>query len=177
MATSTLRAALAELLPAADSTANLQMADVIGNKDDTATGHSLVSILRRVESRLNNPSKVYPTLANGKVVTGAVGAWTLGEAAEIVPVDTITEDFLIYWVKVEDVSATDTYELVLYSGADADVEVGRFRTNKNTDFPEAGDVAISTEIIAANSKISAKCANSAGGSETMTISLHYVEIL
>jgi len=176
MATSTLRAALAEMLPTANSAANLQMSDVVGNKTDTLAGDSLVSMLRLVESRLNNPSKVYPTMAGGVVVQGAAGGWTLGVATEVIPVDTITNPFLIYLVKIEDVSETDIYEVVLYSGADADVEIGRFRTSKNADFPAAGDVVVSTEIIAANSKISAKCANSAGGSETVTISLHYVEI-
>jgi hypothetical protein len=162
--------------PAIDSANNTNFREVIGNKDDTASGNSLVSILRRVESRLNNQSKVYPTLADGIVVTGAAGAWTLGAAVEIIPANTITEKFLIFWVKVESVSLLDTYEIVLYSGASADVEIGRFRTSRDNIYPQAGDVSISTEILEANTKISAKVANKSGGSETVTISLHYVEI-
>jgi len=176
MATTKLSAALKELLPAADSTGNDHMSDVIGNKDDTLSGDSLIAMLKRVESRLNNRSRVYPTLADGIVVTGAAGGWTLGDAVEIVPAATITSSFLIYLVKVEGVSETDTYEVVLYSGALADNELGRFRTTRNKDFPEAGDIVISTEIIDASTKISAKCANKLGGGETVTLSIHYVEI-
>ena len=172
-----LSAILDQMHPKPDSTENLNICDVIGNKDDTIAGHSLVSILRRVESRLNNPSKVYPTLANGVIIAGGAGAWALGAAVEVVPAAIIENDFLIYLVKVEAVSATDTYEVVLYSGAAADVEIGRFRTTRNVDFPEAGDVFFSTEIIEANTKISAKVASSGGGADTVTISLHYVEIL
>lgn len=177
MATTKLRAALAELLPVADSIDNSQMSDVIGNKDDTINGTSIVATIRRAEGRLNNASKVYPSLADGVVVTGAAGAWTLGDAVEIVPADTITESFLIYWVNIEATSASDVFCVALYSGAAADTEICRFRVNKDTGFPQAGDSAVSTEILAANTKISAKCANKAGGSETVTLSIQYVEII
>jgi hypothetical protein len=163
--------------PTADSAANTNFRDVIGNKTDTLAGDSLIAKMKLVESRLNNPSKVYPTLANGVVVTGAAGAWTLGAAVEIVPASTITTQFLIYLAKVEAVSVTDTYEVVLYSGAAADVELGRFRTSKDALYPQSGDVVITTELIPANTKISAKCANKLGGAETITLSLHYVEIV
>jgi len=163
--------------PAADSADNDNYRDVIGNKTDTLAGNSLVSILRRVEGRLNNASKVYPTLANGVVVTADNVAWTLGAAVEVVPINTITEDFLIYLIKVEAVSLTDTYEVVLYSDAAGTIEIARFRTTRNTLFPEAGDIIISSEIIAANSTITARVANALGGIETVTVSLHYVEIL
>ena len=176
MATTTLRAALAEVLPAADDTDNHNMSDVIGNKSDTSSGNSIIALLKLVESRLNNPSKVYPTLANGVAVASSAVAWTLGTNTEVVPVNTITTQFLIYLVKIEAASATDIFEVVLYSGAGAGTEIGRFRTNRNTDFPEAGDVVISTEIIAANSRISARIASKTAGAKTLTVSIHYVTL-
>jgi len=172
----TLRAALAEVLPTADSAANLNSADVIGNKTDSSNGDSLYAITRLVEARLNNASKCYPTLANGVTVVGHATAWTLGDAIEVIPASTITEKFLIYWAKIEAVSAADVYEVVLYSGAAADTEIARFRTARDDVYPQAGDISISTEIQPANTKISAKCASKTGGGDTITISLHYVEI-
>jgi len=162
--------------PAADSANNNNYRDVVGNKTDTIAGNSLVSMLKIVESRLNNPSKVYPTLANGTIVTAGVGAWALGNAIEVIPAATITNDFLIYFVKGEDCSHKDVFEVILYSGPAAGTEICRCRTTKDPTYPEAGDVAVSTEIIPANTKISAKAASQNGGSHTVTISLHYVEI-
>ena len=162
-------------VPDINSADNNYFGDVIGNKEDTWRGSSLVSILRKVEERLNTAAKCYPTLADGVVLTTAGGAWTLGALVEIVPADTITSEFLIYYVYIETVSKTDVYEVVLYDTAEA--EIGRLRTSRDTLYPQAGGLAISTTVIPANTKISAKLANKTGGGETMTVSLHYIEIV
>lgn len=45
----TLRAALAEVFPVADSADNNNMSDVIGNKTDTVSGDSLIALVKYIE--------------------------------------------------------------------------------------------------------------------------------
>lgn len=122
-----------------------------------------------LEEHNHSTAECYPTLANGVTVTTAAGAWTLGNFVEIVPVNTITEDFDIHHINVEAVSADDCYEVVLYAET---TEIGRVRgyVKDQSSHPvwEFQDV-----IIAANSQIQAKLASQNGGAETMTISIHY----
>ena len=124
---------------------------------------------------IHNPAKVYPTLANGIIVAGGVGAWTLGNFVEVIPANTITTDFDIHWVHVESVSATDIYELVLYSGlSENEVEIGRVRTSRESAQSGATDVPIQIAPQHANTRISAKLA-SKSGNNNMTISFYYHE--
>lgn len=125
-----------------------------------------------LEEHAHAPQLVYPTGASGVLVTGAAGAWTLGSFIEIVPVDTIADDFDIHWVNVEGVSASGLYELVLYQ---ATVEICRTRfsvlgTPANVIIPA---IRVQTLLLAKNSQIQAKIMNAVGGSESVTISLEY----
>jgi len=170
----TLSTALKEILPLPDSLGNDHMSDVIGNKDDTIAGDSIMALLKRAAGRLNNPSRVYPSLADGIDVISGAGAWALGGAVEILPAGAVSEAFLVFYVKIEAVSLTDVYEIILYSGALADVEVGRFRTQRDAAFPQAGGVPISTEIIPADTRLSARIANQTAPVATLTVSIHYI---
>jgi hypothetical protein len=172
-------------IPTADATTNTNHRDVIGNKEDAAVTtvgttksamaylKGLINEVEILTDHIHGAMKVYPTLAAGVTVTGNATAWTLGNATEIVPANTITSPFDIHFIEIEAVSATDVYEVVLYSGASADVEIGRFRTSKdsaNTSFPP---VSFMCPLQPANTKISAKCASSGGGGDTITISIGY----
>jgi len=63
---------------------------------------------------IHEPLKVYPSLANGTNVFGDSTAWTLsnGFTNIIVPSSTITVDFDIHRILLEQISASDVYELV-----------------------------------------------------------------
>lgn len=144
---------------------------------DTYQSNTIYGKSISLEKHIHSAMKVYPTLADGVTITGAVAAWTLGTIVEIVPASTITDNFDIHWLIIEEVSANDRYEIVLYSGgAGSEVEIGRQKTVRNTT---AGNGVISipfqTEIIAANSRISAAIASKSGGSDTMDISIGYHE--
>ena len=162
------------VVPSADSADNSYMMDVIGNKTDTHDGDSLLALSHSLEEHVHKPNKVYPTLANGVTVTGAAGAWTLGNFAEVVPASTITEDFDIHYITVEGASASDVYEIVLYA---ATTEIGRARVafvdiaNSQT----LPSIPFQCAIQPANTQIQAKVASSGGGSDTITISVHYHE--
>lgn len=161
-----------QTVPAQDSAKNVVWGDVIGNKNDTHSGDSLVGRIKTLLEHTHKPSKVYPTLANGVTVTGGA-AWILGAFAVIVPASTITDEFDIHHISIENISANDAYEIVLYSGADAaEVEIGRVRFTKNANLDSILNIPIQTPIIAANSQIKAKVASS-GGSDNVTVSIFY----
>lgn len=161
-------------VPSQDSTNNNIWGDVIGNKIDTHNGNSLYSKIKTVLEHVHSSAKVYPTLANGVTITGATGAWTLGSFAEIIPASTITSDFDIHFISIENISANDVYELVLYKGAvSSEIEIGRIRFVKTALIEAVLNVPIQTPIISANERISAKLASAGGGSDTATVSLFY----
>jgi hypothetical protein len=182
--TVTLSTALQEILPTPNSIGNEHMSDVIGNKNDTLAGNSIIALLKyaanRIEvmnSYLYNASKCYPTLVNGVVVLGGAPAWALGNNVEIIPAGIIPFSFNIFFVNVEAASVTDIYELVLYAGLGAGTEIGRIRTPRNNAFPEAGGAPIACEIIPAGTRISAKVANQTAVAASLTISVFYVPLL
>lgn len=127
-------------------------------------------ILRVMEEHVHSPGEVYPTLANGVVVTGGAGAWGLGSFVEIIPTSIKTVDFDIHYVVIEGVSVADVYEVVLYN---VTTEIGRRRiafidiANSQT----LPSIPFQTMIQGKNSQIQAKIANKLGGNETLTISL------
>ena len=162
-------------VPTIDSADNLTRCDVVGNKDDSHSGNSLYANLKTVLEHIHSASKIYPSLANGVSVT-AGAAWTLGSFVEIVPLSAITNDFDIHYVSIEDISANDVYELVLYSDADgtpgSEVEIGRVRFVRSAVQSATLNAPMRTPLIAANSQIKAKIASSGGGNNA-TISIFY----
>ena len=158
-------------VPAVDSADNIETRDVIGNKSDSHSGTSLMALAHTGEEHAHAVSKVYPTLAAGVQVDTDASAWTLGAFTEIVPANTITDDFDIHAIDVEDISANGTFELVLYYGA-SDTEAGRIRFVRTTVQSATLNTVIQTPIIPANSRIRAKVASAAGG-QNVTISLRY----
>jgi len=176
-----LSSALKEILPLPDSLVNEHMSDVIGNKDDTVAGNSVIGLLKfaandviEVNNRLHNTNLVYPTLHDGVVVMSDIVAWTLGNPVEVVPVNTILTSFDIHYINVEAASNVDIYELVLYSGLPlALVELGRVRISKQTANSDIGSIPIPCFVQPALTRISARVAARGGASHTITISLAY----
>ena len=71
-------------VPAQDSSDNVVISDVIGNKSDTHDGNSIYATGHILNEHAHSPSKVYPTMEDGVVVTSSGTAWTLGAAATII---------------------------------------------------------------------------------------------
>lgn len=125
-----------------------------------------------IEEHIHKEQKVYPTLAAGVTITSSASADTLGNYAEIVPINTITEDFDIHFVNIEAVSAAATYELVLYVET---TEIARLRftavgTPNNFTFPFR---PLTCPVLAKNSQIQAKLSSDNAVADTATISIEY----
>lgn len=117
---------------------------------------------------------VYPTLTAGVIVNGGVGAWGLSAAVtEIIPTNAIGAAFKLIGINISQISANDTYELVLYSGtAGNEVEIGRKRFTKiaTGNMPP---MMFKTESLPANTRVSAKLASASGG-DNITLATEYI---
>lgn len=152
-----------------DTAISLQIAAVDG-KIDVIDGE--IEIL---DEHNHSAQKVYPTLANGITVTAAAGVWELGAFVEVVPANTITAPFDIHFLNLGAVSSDTTYEIVFYKGAlNAEVEIGRARFARlSAATANISSQPLMTEVLPANTRISAKLATLNGGSRTAVISLSY----
>lgn len=118
--------------------------------------------------------KVYPTLANAPQLTAGAGIWELGTAAEIVPADTIDKRFRIDYVSFAVFSATTSYEVVFYKGADEDLEeIGRVRIHPGASTGALICVPLFSKLIDANTRISAKSATGLAAANTLITSIVY----
>ncbi len=162
-------------VPSVDGSDNDQIRDVIGNRGDHHTISTLTGRLHLLEEHTHNRSRVIPSGAAGVVVTaGDSNAWDLGSFVVMVATNAITADFDIHFVTIEVMSANATYEIVLYSGADAsEVEIARFRIVRVTNQVRSEAISIITPVVAANSQIKAKVMSSTGALDSVTLSLHY----
>ena len=158
-------------VPAVDSSRNKSFTEVIGNKNDTHAGTSIMAKVETLEDHAHKEAKVWPTMADGIVVTAAATDWTgLGNYAEIAAANDITSDFDIHYISVEDISANGVYELVLYA---ATTEIGRVRFVQNAVQDSTVNVPFQTPIVAANTQIQAKVASDNAAADTVAISLGY----
>ncbi len=147
----------------------------VGDNDDNHDGASLFGRLRELIEHVHTAQKVYPTLADGVTLTTAAGDWALGTITEIIPADTITTEFDIHKVLVEDVNTQDkTYELVLYYGA-GDIECVRVRFAATSNKGGVPAQFAMTPLIPANSRIRGQLAIEDGASKTIKFSLRYHE--
>ncbi len=162
-------------VPAADAATNLTLRDVVGNKDDEHGTMSLAGQIHELVEHTHEAAKCIPSGAAGVVVTAAdSGAWALGSFAVMAATNAITSAFDIHYIVVEAMSANATYEIVLYSGADAaEVEIGRVRVVRVTNQVRSSHLAIQTPVIPANTQIKAKVMSSTGALDTVTLSMFY----
>lgn len=159
---------------------NTSASHVIGNLDDNSdvslsNNPTIMNYQKALYYHIHAPAKVYPTLADAKIITASATGWTLGTIVEIIPADTITEYFDIHWVDISDLSDVDQYELVLYSGAaESEEEIGRVVLAKTSNFAQGGAVPIQVPVQSPNTRISAALASKAGSS-TVDVKLYYHE--
>ena len=137
-------------------------------QEDVTVFGSLVGL----EKFLHTARKVYPTLADGVVCAKNNAKWVLGGITEIVPVNTITSDYYIVGLQIENATVVGRWEMVLYYGAN-DVECARVRTWAISAVGIAHALDIRSPLIPANSRIKLQLAEDFVGAGTVTFSLVY----
>ncbi len=147
----------------------------IGENSDNHNVASLFGRNRELIEHVHTAQKVYPNLADGVTLTSGAGDWGLGTITEIIPANTITAEFDIHEVLVEDVNTQDkTYELILYYGA-SDIECVEVRFAASANKGGVPAQFAMTPLIPANSRIRAQLAIEDGASKTVKVSLRYHE--
>lgn len=165
-------------VPSADNTSNNTVADVIGNKNDGSNNmgnETLYNWAVRGYQHYHQPANVYPDLADSILLTaGNTVAWGLGSFTEIIPANAIASSFDIHWVMISDISASDEYQLNLYSGASgSEVLIASIAFFRDSIFAQEGNLPIQVPIQAANARISAKLACGDGDGATCRIKTYY----
>lgn len=130
--------------------------------------------IRSLVKTFASPKKVYPTLNTGITLTTSTTSWGLGANTEIVPSNTITSNFRIDYISFAVPSVAQTYEVVLYKGeSGSEVEIGRIRTNPGATTNAMIAEPMFTELIPANTRISAKVATTGTTQRTIVCSIIY----
>ena len=161
-------------VPSQDSADNAQMRDVIGNKTDTHDGDSLRAVAHIICEHFHSAVFIKPNLAGSVTLTSDAGAWAAMNATktEIIPVGEITSIFDLHFMDISDISANGGYQIELYKGGiGAEISIGNFGTGRNAVQSQEGARSIITEMLPANTRISAALSSSNAGANTLTIKL------
>ena len=170
------------VVPTADTTDNVYIKDVIGNKADTEITTPGTSSLYQLAGYMNyyhvhSPAKCYPVLADPVTVTASENVWTdYGSWVEIIPVNTITDPFDIHWVHTGEISATGNYVLELASGtAESEVVIGQIAFSRDSNQVQTSSQPIQIAPQPANTRISARLSSGNAAANTADIKVYYHE--
>jgi len=164
-------------IPLKNSVNNIKETDVIGNKTDDVLGNSIYSKLYILEKHIHSPAKVYPTLALATIINKVnSSAWGLDATfTQIIPLNTITVPFDIHFINLETISSNDQYELLLFEGGIGnEKEIARVSFERGTSATDSS-IPCQTELLAANSRVSAKLTSLATSARNISLKLHYHE--
>ncbi len=116
---------------------------------------------------------LYPTLADGVVVTSGAGVYVMGAYVQIIPANTITKAFYITSIFLNRVSGNAGFEVEVATGAAAS-ESKIATVFVRTDILTCSNVCVLPIPIkvASNTRISARSADSTG-SLTVRVRIHY----
>ena len=147
---------------------------VLGTNQDDHNDQTVYGKVHTLEEHAHKEQMVYPMLANPITLTKAAGAWAAFPApTEIVPVNTITDDFDIHFVTISNISANGSYDLELYMGAAlAEVFIGAVTFVRTANKDQAA-LKEQTVIVPANSRISAALSSSNAAQDTADIKIEY----
>ena len=161
-------------VPSQDSVDNAQMRDVIGNKTDTHDGDSLRAVAHLISEHIHGTVLIQPNLAGSITLTSDAGAWAAMNATktQIIAAGAITEDFDLHFMNIAAISANGEYQIELYKGGiGAEISIGNFGAVRNAVQSQEGSRPILTELLPANTRISAALSSSNAGADTLTIKL------
>jgi len=156
-------------ISAKNTTDNLKINDVIGNRTDNAFNMdsqtpTLVGHLKAAYYHIHNASLIYPRDDAPKQIIAGTGAWTEGTKVEIIPVNTKTNMFDIHHIILGNISANDDYVIKLYyDSGSGDTFWGEAAYTRDSNQVRGSDLPIQGVPVPANSKISASLLSASGG--------------
>lgn len=155
---------------------NITINDIIGNKYDSHNCNTLFSKLSKILRFLTCQDRCYPSQSNGITINSGNSPWETSDYIEIIPINTITDNFSIRKVYVEDTSDGGCWQIDFYKGMSGDEElIGSIRQSyegTRGSMVVYNGIDIKTKCLDANERVSCKASHSLG-SETITISLGY----
>jgi len=165
--------------PNQNSSENVLMRDVVGNKTDlvqvpyTSGIQSIMAHLNTAYYHAHGASFVYPDIANAVVLTAGAGAWNqTGAITEIIPANGITKAFDIHWAFITAISENAEIQVNLYSGAiGEEVLIGPVPAERTAVQSQAGSIREQIPQQPANTRISARLYSSVAGATTAKIKL------
>lgn len=165
--------------PPPNSTDNLLIRDVIGNKTDLVTvpyaeNNSIAAFLHTGYYHVHGASFLYPDLAAPVTLTSGTASWSdPGSFTEIIPADTITKNFDIHWASLSNISATLDGVIKFYSGDSGSEElIGSVDVVRTSNFSREAPGPVQVPQQPANSRISAKFFDSTGSARTARVKLY-----
>ena len=167
-------------VPTADSSDNLLMRDVVGNKSDKSlsgpSSDSLYGIAAYMAYyHVHNPSLVYPRDADPATLTAVTGGetWSEGTKVEIIAQGEKSNAFDIHFVILGEISTTGNYVVKIYTGEVAsEVFWGECAFTRDTNQVRGSQVPIQGPPVAAGTRISASLLSGADDGETVKIKLY-----
>jgi hypothetical protein len=158
-------------VPAQDGSDNTVMRDIIGNRDDDHNTITLIGRGHKIDDHLHNTVFLYPELADGIVLTKASGVWAAYPTpTEIIPVNTITDDFDLHFLNVSDISANGEYAISVYKGAPgAEIRIGVFSASRSAVQSQEGTRPILSKLVGPNERISAAISSQNAALNTLIV--------
>jgi hypothetical protein len=156
--------------PTTNNADNFYISDVIGQKGDDHNGETLFGLLSEIEDHIHNAAFVYPSLNAAVTITGGAGAWQLGNYAEVIPANTINQNFDIHYINIKTAPTNDSYQLELYSETEV---IAQIHFEKSATSSPVLAHPILTPMLDPNEQIRARVATAGGGGDAPTISVTY----
>lgn len=171
-------------VPNQNSTDNLSISDVIGNKDDSSFSDSSLtpSVIGHLVAQyyhVHDSAKVYPVGAGPVTLTdkndGGGTPWGHGAKTQVVPASTIATKFDIHYIVISGISAADDFELMVYKGgAASEVLIGTIAFSRDATFlapSQSHPIQIPPQ--AADERISMSLASSGSDGKTCDVKVYY----
>lgn len=166
--------------PAVNSSDNVLMRDIIGNKNDyvgvpySFGVQSIIAHLNTAYYHIHGASFLYPDLAVPVTLNSGVASWAdPGSYTEIIPANGITKNFDLHWASLSDISAVLDGVIRLYKGtAGNEILIGAVDVVRTSNFSREQPVPVQVPQQAANERISAKFFDSTTSARSVRIKVY-----
>lgn len=158
--------------PGANSTDNILIRDIIGNKNDLVpvpyveAVSSILGFLHTGYYHAHGTSFTYPDHANGVPLASAAGVWATPAATTTIVAANIlnVDNYDLHWIEIYDLDTVAEYQIDIFSGdAGSEVRICAPVTQRTSNFSREGPQPLQIPQQLVNTRISAKLSTSVAG--------------